>query len=91
MTMPRHPLLRLFLIAAFVELIVGTTTWHPPLRDTVAAARHFWERDDVQRAPLEAWRNLCDKAGRMLGKPDGVWARWSTFSSASCWWWLACP
>jgi len=72
MTMPHHPLLRLFLIAVFVELIVGTTTWHPPLRDTVTAARHFWERDDVQRAPLEAWRSLCDNAVRILPKPDGV-------------------
>jgi hypothetical protein len=72
MTMPRHPLLRLFVVAAIVELVVGTTTWHPPLRDTVTAARQFWERDDVQRAPLEAWRSLCDSAARMLEKPDGV-------------------
>jgi hypothetical protein len=72
MTMPRQPLLRLFLIVAVVELVVGTTTWHPPLRDTVVAARQFWDRDDVQRAPLDAWRGLFDQAGRMLGKPNGV-------------------
>lgn len=72
MTMPRHPLLRLLLIVAVVELVVGTTTWHPPLRDTVAAARQFWDGDDVQRAPLDAWRGLFDQAGRMLKKSDSV-------------------
>jgi hypothetical protein len=58
-TVPPSGRLRLLVVLALVEL-VGGTVWHEPLRATTTTARQFWQRGDVQSAPLETWRALID-------------------------------